>query len=244
MKPTLFATMLLLLSACGSHQQQSAAPDFDRAYQEYLALGARYVEMGRYDLAEPKLKRAIEINAQDPQAWNVLAVMFEEKRDIAAGYQAYGKLINSHPNYQLGFVNFATFLCKFERDKERHDLYQKMRSKNEDFQALSYIVEGDCARNRRDLALAERAYKKALAIDPHAIGALLPLADTVYQLGDAAAALRYLKVVHTYVGYSVDSVAIALQAARKTGDQALVDEMTRILRANYHQTPQAQALLK
>ena len=33
--------------------------DYKQAYQDYVELGAKYVQMGRYDLAEPKLKRAI-----------------------------------------------------------------------------------------------------------------------------------------------------------------------------------------
>ena len=71
--------------------------DYGQAYKDYVELGAQYLQMGRYDLAEPKLQRAIEIDSRPPEAWNILAVLYEEKRDIASGNQIYQKLIHSHP---------------------------------------------------------------------------------------------------------------------------------------------------
>ena len=218
-------------------------PDYDEAYDEYLQLGAKYLEMGRYDLAEPKLRRAIVINSKNPQAWNVLALLYEQERDIAAGYQSYEKLINSNPDYELGYANFATFLCTFEREPEREQLYQKMRVKDRNFQLLSYVSEGNCYRRRADLGRASQAYQQALKIDPHAVGALLPLADIELRENRPAEALKYLKIIHTYVGYSPDSVSIAIKAARQVGDRNTEDEMMRFMRANYMNTPQAQELV-
>ncbi|SUO95867.1 tetratricopeptide repeat protein [Suttonella ornithocola] len=217
-------------------------PDYNRAYQDYLRLGAEYVQRGRYDLAEPKLKRAIEIDSRPPEAWNILAVLYEEKRDINSGNQIYQKLINSHPDYALGFMNYATFLCKFDRNPERQALYGKMRGKGNEFKVLSYIAEGNCAREHQQYSVAENAYRQALAYDNHAPGALLPLADMAVQSGNYQAAMNYLKVIHTYVGYSADSVRLAILAARGLGDVNQENEMMRVMRSNYQGTSQAKTL--
>lgn len=224
----------LLLSGCSSTGggSRKIQPDYDKAYQDYLALGARYLQMGRYEMAEPKLKRAIEIDSEPAEAWNVLAVLYEQKRDIASGYQVYEKLTTSHPNYALGFVNFATFLCKFNREPERQALYQKMRAKDKTFVTLSYIAEGNCARERNNLAGAMTAYQKALSYDQYAAGALLPLAEIALRQGDAAKAQQYLKIIHTYVGYSAESTALGIQAAQALGNQREVEDLQRIMRAN------------
>lgn len=249
-KSWIFACMLLGLTACSSSQvgKSIAKPNYSKAYEDYLSLGVQYVQMGRLDLAEPRLKRAIEIDAEPPEAWNVLAVLYEEKRDVAAGYQIYEKLISSHPDYALGYQNFATFLCKFEREPERVALHQKMRAKNADFQILSYISEGDCLISRNNLQAAKAAYQQAVQvasavsnpIPPIANNALLPLARMAQQQGDNQSALQYLRVLHTQIGYSAESVAIAIRAARALGDRALEDEMMRVMRGNYHETEQAK----
>lgn len=216
--------------------------DYKQAYQDYVELGAKYVQMGRYDLAEPKLKRAIEIDSHPPDAWNILAVLYEEARDISSGNQIYQKLIRSHPEYLLGHVNYATFLCKFDRDSEMQTLLNQMRARNAEFKAAAYIAEGNCMAARNQTGQAENAYKQAIAVNPQAEGALLPLAEISLQKGDAAGALRYLKVVHTYVGYSPQSVKIGIEAARKGGDSRMEEELVRVMRANYKNTPQAQSL--
>lgn len=95
---------------------------------------------------------------------------------------------------------------------------------------------------RNQIGQAENAYKQAIAVNPQAEGALLPLAEISLQKGDAAGALRYLKVVHTYVGYSPQSVKIGIEAARKGGDSRMEEELVRVMRANYKNTPQAQSL--
>ncbi|MDO5089981.1 MAG: pilus assembly protein PilW, partial [Cardiobacteriaceae bacterium] len=156
-----FLAAALLAGACSTSpnsERSSRGPNYDKAYDDYIALGAQYLQMGRFDLAEPKLKRAIEINSQNPEAWNVLAVLYEEKRDIASGYQVYEKLVSSHPNYTLGFMNFATFLCKFDREPERQNLYGRMRAKGGEFTTLSYIAEGNCEREKGRMSGAEGAY--------------------------------------------------------------------------------------
>ncbi len=229
-------------SGHSSRSTTSSQPDYDQAYANYLSLGAQYMQMGRYDLAEPKLKRAIEIDSSQPEAWNVLAVLYEEKRDISAGFTAYQKLINSHPDYVLGYLNFATFLCKFDRDSERQALYQQMRGKDAEFKAISYIAEGNCAKERGQTAQAESSYRQALSSDPYAPGALLPLAEIALNQGDATAALNYLKVVHTYVGYSAESTSLAIKAARQLGDSIMEEDLMRVMRASYSKTPQAQEL--
>ncbi|MBV7434296.1 tetratricopeptide repeat protein [Cardiobacteriaceae bacterium TAE3-ERU3] len=225
--------IVALLSGCASTNSGSKVkPDYERAYQDYLSLGAQYLQMGRYDLAEPKLKRAIEIDSEPAEAWNVLAVLYEEKGDIAAGYQVYEKLTTSHPDYALGFINFATFLCKFNRDPERQALYQRMRGKDQAFATLSYIAEGNCAQERGNNAGAVSAYEQALSYDRYAAGALLPLAEIALNQGDANTAQQYLRVVHTYVGYSPESIMLGIQAAQMLGDEREIQNLQRMLRAN------------
>lgn len=235
MKKSLLITIsaTIILSGCSTMGDNSHAlkPNYSQAYKDYLTLGARYLEMGRYDLAEPKLKRAIEIDSQPPEAWNALALLYEQKRDIASGYKVYEKLIASHPDYELGFTNFATFLCKFNRNPERAALYQRMHSKGKPFITLAYIAEGNCAMNSGNPSAAATAYQQALQYNQYAAGALIPLAEIAMQQHNPQLAQRYIKVMHTYVGYTPESVAIGVQIARALGNRQMEDDLQRMQRA-------------
>lgn len=233
------STMTTTKTVGGSSGTQA---DYGQAYQDYLQLGAEYVRRGRYDLAEPKLKRAIEINSRPPEAWNILAVLYEEKRDIAAGDQVYQKLLASHPDYALGFMNYATFLCKFDRNPELDNLYARMRAKGTSFSALSYIAEGNCRQSKNNLAAASSAYRQALTFDNHAAGALLPLADIELSQGNYQAAANYVEVVHTYIGYSAESVRIGILAARGLGNAQKENDLMRVMRGSYQGSEQARTL--
>lgn len=254
MSQKILATLIgatLFLSGCnvytgsgsgGKSAQDLVKPDYKKAYEDYLNLGAEYMQRGEYDLAEPKLKRAIEIDSRPPEAWNMLAVLYEETRDIAQGNQVYQKLINSHPDYALGFSNYASFLCKFNRDSEFNSLLQQMRAKGTEFSTLSYIAEGNCDMTRNNTVGAESAYRQAVAQDPHAAGALLPLADIALQQQNYQAAINYIRVIHTYVGYSPESVRIGILAARGSGNATMEADLMRIMRSQYKNSPQAQSL--
>lgn len=236
----------LLLSGCMVSTSQNGPkppkPDYEKAYQDYVRLGAEYMAYGRYDLAEPKLKRAIEINSQPPEAWNALGILYEETGNIAAGDDIYQRLISSHPDYELGYLNYATFLCKFNRDSERQSLYAQMRVKGPTFTALSYIAAGNCDNRRKRYAQASANYERALVYNAHAGAALLPLADIKIKQHNYSAALQYLNVVHTYVGYSPESVRLSIIAARNTGNKALENAMVQIMRSRYASTTEAKSL--
>ena len=121
-------------------------------------------------------------------------------------------------------------------------LLGQMRGRNAEFKAAAGIAEGNCMQRRGQSGTAENAYKQALAANPQAEGALLPLAQISLQKGDYASALRYLRVVHTYVGYSPESVKLGIEAARKSGDTRMEEELVRVMRGNYKSTPEAKAL--
>lgn len=236
----------MMLMSCASSNRSSLegseGPDFGKAYDNYYRLGVAYMQKGRFDLAEPKLKRAIEINSKPPDAWNALALLYEETRDIKSSNALYTKLIASNPEYSLGYMNYATFLCKFKRDDEKGKLYQMMRAKSGVFAALSYIAEGNCQMQRGNTDQAAANYRQALTYDNQSAGALLPLAEIEIGKKNYTAATQYLKVVHTYIGYSAKSVRLGILAARGVGDKVEEDNLMRVMRASYSNTEDARSL--
>ena len=244
------SVLAVFLSACQTEttiKKETAAkskvePDYKKAYQDYVMLGTQYLDRGALEMAEQRFKRAIEIDARQPDAWNGLAIVYEESRNIAEGDRTYQKLINSHPDYALGYSNYLIFLCKFDRENEMSPVLAKMRAKGKEFAALSYIGEGDCNIKKNRVAQAENSYKQAIAIEQNSAGALMPLAKIALDKGQPQAAQAYLKVMHTYVGYTPESVKLGILAARAMNDSKSETDLTRIMRSSYSKTKQAEEL--
>ena len=216
--------------------------NYDQAYQNYLTLGAQYYQSGQYELAEARLKRAIEIDAQKPEAWHGLANVYEAQQNIAAGEQVYEKLITAHPNYQVGFFDYAKFLCKFDRKNEIQKLYTRMRSKGSEFSTLAAISEGDCERQKGDTAGARKAYLQALSLESTAAGALVPMAEIALEQGDYQTAMNNIRTMHSYVSYTPETLRIGILAARGLGDSATEANFVRMMRATHKNSPQAKEL--
>lgn len=242
--------LVLALTGCQTETTvttQTAAkgkiePDYKTAYQKYVELGKQYLDTGVLERAEAGFKRAIEIDASQPDAWLGLAIAYARTKNIAEGDRTFQKLINSHPDYALGYSNYLNFLCEFDRENEMSPVLIKMRAKGKELAALSYIGEGDCHIKKNRAAQAETAYKQALTVEPHSAGALLPLAKMAVERNQPQTAMAYLKIMHTYVAYTPDSVKLGILAARAMNDSKTETDLTRVMRSSYSKTKQAEEL--
>lgn len=244
------SVLVLALTGCQTDTTvttQTAAkgrvePDYKKAYSDYLNLGNQYLASGAYEMAEQRLKRAIEIDSRPPDAWNSLAVLYEQTRNIAEGDRVYQKLLNSHPEYALGYNNYLIFLCKFDRENEMAPVLAKMRTKGAEMAALAYIGEGNCHMSKNRTAQAESSYKQAIAHERNSAGALLPLARIALEKGQPQATQAYLKIMHTYVSYTPESVKLGILAARAMNDSKTEADLTRLMRSSYAKSKEAEEL--
>lgn len=239
----LLLTTMIFLTACSSNTGDRSfiadkpasqkKIDTNQSYEDYVSLAAQYFEKGRYDWVERSLMNAIRINNKRPEAWNILAVLYEETNDLAKANQTYLTLLNKKSDFLLGYKNYATFLCKLGRNSELNNLLNKMRDKNLTFKISSYIYRGDCFISQGKIDQAKQSYLSALKLDSKSRDVLLPLAGIAIKEEDFATALKYLQTIHTYIGYSPESVQLALISAKKIGDKDLIRKLTQIMRTNY-----------
>ncbi|MBR1375541.1 MAG: tetratricopeptide repeat protein [Cardiobacteriaceae bacterium] len=218
--------------------------NYDKAYQNYLQLGAQYYASGNYEMAEARLMRAIEINAEKPEAWHGLANVYEAQQNIAAGEQVYEKLINAHPTYQQGYFDYAKFLCKFNRNAERKKLYETMRAKGPEFQNLAATAEGNCEKERGNSAGARAAYQQSLNLNDKSPDALLSLAQIAVEQGNYGEALSHIQTLHTYQAVTPETLKLGILAARGLNDAAAEQNFIRIMRSQkrFSTSPQAKEL--
>lgn len=236
--------ILMSLSGCmttvDGYSRPKPKEDSIRA-KSYFDLGVAYMSKKRYDLAEPRLRRSINI-LPTAEAYNALAVLYEEQRENALAEEAYKTLISQFPDYLLGYMNYNIFLCKYDRQAQIQALSATMMSKGNEMAALGQIAAGNCALEKGNANRAKQYYKKALQYEPHSAGALLPLAEINHQRGFASEAKQYLDLLHNHIGESARSVYLGVLINRELGNRLEERNFMRALRTRFANSQEAKAL--
>ncbi len=208
--------------------------------KSYLDLGVAYIQKGRYDLAEPRLRYSIEIQPS-ADAYNALAVLYEEKHENALAEETYNTLLAQFPNYALGYMNYYVFLCKYDRQSQIETVAAKMQS-NKLLAALGQVAAGDCAVKKGQTGQAEQYYKRALQYEPYSAGALLPLAKINYERGFIEEAKKQVDLVNNQVGYSAKSLYLSFLINRELGHNMEARNYLNELRTRFSDSEEAKEL--
>lgn len=209
----------------------------------YFDLGAAYMGKGRYDLAEPKLQLSLQINPTG-QAYNALAVLYEEQHENLLAEDTYKTLIKDFPNYDRGYLNYHIFLCKYDRQDQIFALNNMMTAKGEPLASLGEIAAGDCALNKGRLEKAKQHYNKALQFNPYAEGALLALAKINLQRGFVAEAKKQVDLANNQIGFSAESVYLSVLINRELGNLAAEKKFLQVMRTQFAGSPEATELFR
>ncbi|PIE46365.1 MAG: pilus assembly protein PilW [Gammaproteobacteria bacterium] len=209
------------------------------AAKSYFELGASYMQRGRYDLAEPKLQRSIDAYPT-AEAYNALALLYEEIHDNLLAEETYEKLLATFPDYGRGYLNYNIFLCKYNRTGQIEALAAKMAAQNKEIAAIGQIAAGNCAFSKGDMTTAANHYKRALIYEQYAAGALLPLAEIDLQKGFVNEAKEKVDKVNNYIGYSARSLYLSILINRELGNRLEERRLMQSLRARFPNSPEAR----
>lgn len=233
----------LILSGCvaGVNNRNAPEPNPKKAAKTYMELGVAYMQKGRYDLAEPKLQRSLAAHPMQ-EAYNALALLYEELHDNALAEENYKQLVAQFPDYGLGYLNYNIFLCKYDRRAQIQQLATQMASRGKEIAAIGQIAAGNCALSKGDKIAAKRYYSQALTYEKYAAGALLPLAEIDLQDGFVAEAKNKVDLVNNYIGYSPRSVYLSVLVNRDLGNRAEERKMMNVLRSRFPRSPEAAAI--
>ena len=220
----------------GSEERESPA-------DIYVEMGIAYLRDGQPAVAMKKLKKAISIDPQNAEAYNVIAILYERlgKMDLAEGY--YAKAVKLQP--QDPFIRNArgSFYCK-------QGLYEKAEMEFES--ALSNPLyptpwvamtnAGLCAERASDLADAEKYYRSALTANGSYFQALYQMAKLTFQQKEYLSARAYLERYHEVAEVSAGSLWLGVQIERSLGDRVKAREYSSQLIGKFPDAPEVQTL--
>jgi tetratricopeptide (TPR) repeat protein len=161
-----------------------------------LLLARMAMRDGAIDVAETRVRRAIELDPANPSAWNNLAVVMEAKGKTAEAADAYAEAARLDPDSIGRRFTLARLYQRLGRDEDAAAELRAVLERAPDFVEGRAELATILARQGR-YQEAELEAREALAADPGASAARWRLVDVLEHQGKAAEARRELETLVT-----------------------------------------------
>ena len=175
----------------------------EQAYRRALAADPNYAEahnnlgnalraLGRLDESIAQYERAIELRNAYPEAYNNMATVLRDQLLFEQAEVAYRRALALRPSYIEAANNLAELLAvQNKSDEALQILTNLLQQQPNNLTALVNIARAHLA--RRNLGYAEKALKRALAIDPDHAGALAVYGELCHEADLHEQAVTYLR---------------------------------------------------
>lgn len=235
-------TLAIALSACNQANTRQEEQTHSPA-EVNVELGLLYMREGQKSIALEKFQKAIEQNPNLPAAHNAIAVLYENLGETDKADSHYRRALSLDPKDSQAHNNYGSFLCKEKRwdDAEEHYLKAAANPLYETPE-LSYTNAGTCAFTAKDVAKAEKYWRKALELNPRFPPALMQMARLEVAQQNYLSARAYLQRLHELVRPNAETLWLGIQTERVLGDKNAEASYTLRLKNGFPDSPQAKLL--
>ncbi len=238
----------LTLAACVTETtgpRQPAKPDLKEASRTNTQLGLSYAGQGRLELAENKLKKAIEQDDGNASAHAGLGYVYWQQNDIDDARTEYRRAISLDGDNPDIRNNYGVFLCsqgKYDEGDSNFALALKHRDYSTPAQA--WTNAGICARQAGDAARAETDFRRALQADPNFSGAMAELANVEFRKENYYGAKAFLERYQKVASPTPALLLLGFKTERALGNDDAANQYSLKLIRNYPDSDEAAQLLK
>ncbi|WP_243448377.1 type IV pilus biogenesis/stability protein PilW [Candidatus Thiosymbion oneisti] len=240
----------LLVTACagGSVRGESAVGDLGGDGQErpgdlYVRLAVEYLRQGQTETALRKAGDAVAEDPDNPQAHNLMALIYQRLGWDRLAEQHFRKAIGLGPGDPYILNAYASFLCNRRRFAQARSQYEKALANPR--YATPWIAMtnlGICARHGGNGGQAETYFRRALSTNPRFGSALAALADLDYSDGRYRSAKTHLDRYFKVAQPTPQVLLLAIRVERKLGSRQRADTYAELLRKRYPDAPQLSQL--
>jgi type IV pilus assembly protein PilF len=232
----------LLLAACASSPEEPEerprrpeAPYSELGASEiYVQKGIQYMEAGNLDIALKDLKKAIELDKDNSNAYNAMAVLQQRLDNPVEAEALFQKAIAKKADNFSALNNYGRFLCARGRHDEAMPHFQTViASKLYDQPWIPLTNAGLCAKSAGKIAEAEQYLRRSLELRPDFPPTLLELAKLSRETGQLMSARAFLQRYHGVVRPTPESLLLGIEIETALGNRDSVEEYARLLRKLY-----------
>jgi len=234
-----------LLSACASNstvQNDNYISD-DKAADINLKLGIEYMRLGRTDIALNKLQKALELDPQYAETYNVLAVLYERLGLVDEAKQHYQTALTFKPKGSDIHNNYGQFLCQQNqwKEAEKHFL-QALENPVYQKPEIPYTNAALCALKNHQNSIAETYLRKALGQNTKFPRALYQMAQISYEQENYQQSRDYLQRYLDIAEHTPQSLWLGIRIERKFNNQDTEASYSLLLRRKFPDSQETQLL--
>jgi type IV pilus assembly protein PilF len=228
----LTGVMVALLAGCagggasfGSKAELKTASDLTEGQKRSairLQLAAGYYQQGQYDVALDEVKRAIEADPNNADAFNVRALTYVAMGELVLAEENFQRALRLTPNNPDLANNYGSFLCDNGRPADAIAYFERaLAARNYASPGNALNNAGSCSMKLRKYDDAERYLTQALRYNPDLPATNANLARIYYQKHDYQRAgffVNRLGKVTTMDSLTADVLWLAIRVQQKLGD--------------------------
>lgn len=241
--PVLALLATTLLGGCVTTQSgglPAPAPKETRL-QAQLDLARANLRERNYERARDPLERALRIDPASVEAHVLYAVLSngEGEPDIAEDY--FRKAVQLGPEDPQALSNFGSYLIARGRPEEAVPLLKRAVEDPGYLQrSQAYENLGVASMRTGDTAAAQRAFVRAVSLNPNQARSSLELADLAYNSGDFADAQDLYNGFRRNAKQSARSLCLGMQISAALKDRDSVASYALALKNLFPDSPQAK----
>lgn len=221
---TFLAFITLLLAGCVTVESPDSLErnkDPDKALKTYVTLGVRYLQQRNMEDAARTLKRAYDIDPDDAEVNNALALFYTVENEPEQVQKHYEAALKEDPEFSTARNNYAAFLF---RQKRYEEALEQLKVAVKDYRYTrryqSFENMGFCYLQLGDDKAAEKAFKRALQLNPRLPRSLMEMADISFTKGDHQSTDFYVKQLDKLpLKPTARQLWLEIQLSRVQGDQ-------------------------
>lgn len=242
MRVLIITWLCLFLLACSSAQQKA---DNFKIAQSNVRLGVGYFQQGKVEAALEKLKKAISVSPDYPEAHSSIALVYQQLGEFDKSRKHYETALDLKPDSGVIHNNYATLLCRMGKPLEAEPHFikaVKSRSYRTPAEALENL--GSCLLQVPDFDKAETYLRQALQINPKLPGALLQMAYVSLENKRYLSGRAYLQRYQEVSGMGSKALWLGIQIETQLGDSAAATNYETQLRRRFPDSNETRLLLE